>query len=59
MLKSITKNPKITTIDLALAANITERTVHRVVEYLKENSLIKRIGSDRGGHWEVIEKDKK
>jgi predicted HTH transcriptional regulator len=39
-------------------ANISERTVHRVVEYLKENGLIKRIGSDRGGHWEMIDESK-
>ena len=41
VLDSIIKNPKVTTVDLALMANIAERTVHRAVEYLKENGLVK------------------
>ena len=40
VLESIIKNPKVTTVDLALMANITERTVHRAVEYLKESGLV-------------------
>lgn len=25
--------------------------------YLKEKGLLKRIGSDKGGHWEIVELD--
>ena len=48
VLESIIKNPKVTTVDLALMANITERTVHRAVEYLKENCLVKLMALKEG-----------
>jgi hypothetical protein len=25
---------------------------------MQENGIIKRVGPDKGGHWEIIEKDK-
>jgi predicted HTH transcriptional regulator len=34
--------------------NISRATVTRQLKKLKELSLKKSIGSDKGGHWEVI-----
>ena len=35
--------------------NITRMTLHRELEKLKEKGILKRIGPDKGGHWEIRE----
>jgi len=42
------------TIDqLARMLNTNRRTIIRDIEKLKENGKIKRIGSAKGGYWQV------
>jgi ATP-dependent DNA helicase RecG len=54
LLNELRINPKITKIELCQKMNISRATVTRQLKKLKELSLKKRIGSDKGGHWEVI-----
>jgi len=51
----IRKNPSITTDELAIFFAVTTKTIKRDINLLKEEGLIKRVGSDKTGHWEVIE----
>lgn len=35
-----------------------EATIARNIKLLKEKGILERIGSDKTGHWEIIDKDK-
>ena len=48
------RNPKITIAGLAQAVGITDRAIKKQIEKLKAQGLIRRIGPDKGGHWEVV-----
>jgi len=50
----IKKKPNITTDKLAKEIGVTRRTIARYISKLKTQNKIKRIGSDKGGHWEVV-----
>ena len=51
-------NPKITRKELSLKLHIGTTSVYRILNNLKEKNKIKRVGPDKGGHWEIIEEDK-
>jgi predicted HTH transcriptional regulator len=50
----ITKDPKITITAISKETNIPLRTVERVISELKNDGVIVRIGSRKGGYWEVL-----
>ena len=38
---------------------VNEKTIKRDITKLKEKGILKRIGPDKGGHWEIVDnKDK-
>ena len=47
-------NPSITIVELTKALNISQRAVEKQLQKLRENGRIKRVGPDKGGHWEVL-----
>ena len=47
-------NPSATRQQLATATGLTVRGVEWNLKELKESGRIRRIGPDKGGHWEVI-----
>lgn len=51
---AILENPEITIPELAGRLQRTERTIERLISRLKADEVIKRIGPDKGGHWEVL-----
>ena len=50
----IKKNINISANDIANILNKNSRTIQRAIATLKETNRIKRIGPDKGGHWEII-----
>jgi len=58
ILKLINENRSITIAVISEKIGITTRSVERNIKKLKELSLLKRIGSDKGGYWQVIDNDK-
>jgi len=46
-------NPKISAKDLSSFVGISSRKIEENIKKLKEQSIIKRIGGAKGGHWEV------
>ena len=48
----------ITITDIAKRLRISTTAVEKNLAKLKEKDLLRRIGPDKGGHWEVIEKSK-
>lgn len=56
ILSMISKSSTITTEQMAARLGITPRAVEKHLSNLKAKGLLRRIGPDKGGHWEVVEK---
>jgi len=48
-------NPKATAKKMASALGVTDKTIKRHLKALREQGRIRRVGSDKTGHWEIIE----
>lgn len=49
------KNPRLTKQDLMESLQKASGTIKEHIRILKKEGRIKRVGPDKGGHWEVIE----
>lgn len=50
----LTRNqPDITYEEMATALGVSPTTIFRNIAFLKEHNIIRRIGEDKNGHWEV------
>ncbi len=56
ILSMISKSSTITTEQMAARLGITPRAVEKHLSNLKAKGLLRRVGPDKGGHWEVVEK---
>ena len=54
ILDMIVSNPHITIREMADVLNITDRAIKKNIENLKKNGVLKRVGPDKGGSWEVV-----
>ena len=50
----ISENPNITTQEIANLLGINRSVVARHIKTLQEKGIIRRIGPDKGGHWEIL-----
>ena len=48
-------DPEITISDIAEKLRISTRAIEMQISKLKEKHTIKRVGPDKGGHWEIID----
>lgn len=48
------ENPYITTKQIAENIGLTTRGVEENIKKLKKSNRIRRVGGDKGGHWEVV-----
>ncbi len=53
ILDEIAINPSVTVPELAATAGLSLRSCERLVAALKSSGILKRIGSARGGHWQI------
>ena len=56
ILNIISTNKQISAIQIAEILSLSERTVQRDIENLKNSEKIKRRGSAKGGYWDVLAK---
>lgn len=54
IIRLMRENPQITNKELATACGITEDGVYWNTKKLRKNNIIRRVGGDFGGHWEII-----
>ena len=45
---------RITTQEMADSIGIIRRTIAKHIRSLQDKGIIKRIGPDKGGYWEVV-----
>ncbi|MBN1698885.1 MAG: HTH domain-containing protein [Spirochaetales bacterium] len=48
------ETPSLTIEELSSRIGVTTRSIERNVKKLQEKGLLKRIGPDKGGYWEVL-----
>ena len=53
ILRIVRENPQITMAGLAEKVGISAKAVEKQIARLKKDSLLVRVGPDKGGHWEV------
>lgn len=56
-LAALQRSPGLTIAQLAKQLNVSTRTIERHLKSLQKQGLLKRIGTARGGHWEVQTSD--
>ena len=52
---AISGNQFIKTYEMAEKTNLSQSTIEKIVAKLKKAGLLKRIGPDKGGHWEIVD----
>ena len=57
IIAAIKRNPNVTASEIAMELGISSRAIEKRIRILREKGVIRRIGGDRGGYWEVIVKD--
>ncbi|MDA3800422.1 MAG: winged helix-turn-helix transcriptional regulator [Kiritimatiellae bacterium] len=57
ILELIRNNSDITTMIMASQLGISKRAVIKHTNKLQENGKLRRVGSKKGGHWEVIDEE--
>ena len=55
ILKAINDNPLVTVKELVNIVGLTRRGIEKQIATLKMNGIIRRVGPDKGGHWEIIQ----
>ncbi|TAL31639.1 MAG: Fic family protein [Spirochaetes bacterium] len=56
ILELLRQEPRLTARELATLLNKTTRTIERRLKMLREQGRVQRVGSDKAGHWEIIER---
>ena len=56
IVNTILANPHTTVEDLMKLLDMSNTGVRNIMRQLKADGIIKRVGSDKSGHWEVVDK---
>ena len=54
ILNAIRENVSITTKELSVVTGLSVKGVEWQIAKLKSDGKLKRVGPDKGGHWEII-----
>ena len=54
ILTAIRENPYVGTQDIADRIGVERSTVARAIAKMKASGQLRRVGPDKGGHWEVV-----
>ena len=57
ILEFIAADSQISAPKIAMALGISTRAVEKQLRMLRETGVIRRVGPDKGGHWEVIDSE--
>ena len=50
----IASNPSVTTQELADSLGVSRRSIAKAVAKLQKNGIIRRVGPDKGGYWQIV-----
>lgn len=55
ILEAVAENPHITIAQLSDRCGIGPRAVQKNINVLRDQGLLRRVGPDKGGHWDVLQ----
>ena len=55
ILKLIESNPQITVKELTTLIGLSRSGVEKNIKKLQSQNILRRVGPDKGGHWEIVE----
>ena len=55
ILNAIRQNSKVSAAEIAMKVGLSSRAVEKRIKTMRENGIIRRVGPDRGGYWEIID----
>ena len=50
----IRNNPTVTQSELSYMLQISTKAIEKHIKNLRDDGIIRRVGPDKGGHWEVV-----
>ena len=53
IIEAMQQDPKVSAVKIAILLGISSRSVEKRIKVMRENGMIRRIGPDKGGYWEV------
>lgn len=56
-LDAMQQDPKVSAAIIAILIGISSRSVEKRIRTMRDNGAIRRIGPDKGGFWEILEKE--
>ena len=54
ILDAIRNNSKVSAAEIAMKFGVSARAVEKRIRFLRESGVIRRVGPDKGGSWEII-----
>ena len=54
IIDAIRKDAKVTAAEIAMRLGVSSRAVQKRIRVMRENGVIRRVGPDKGGSWEII-----
>ena len=54
IIELIQENPNVTTSEMAEKIGVSRRAIAKITGALQAEGVIRRVGPDKGGHWEII-----
>ncbi|MBR5434681.1 MAG: putative DNA binding domain-containing protein [Bacteroidales bacterium] len=54
VIENVLENSVETSASLAKHFGVNERTIRRDLQFLQAKGIIRRVGPDKGGHWEIV-----
>ena len=56
IIRMMVQNPSVTTFDLVSGIGISQTAIENNITWLRAHGYVGRVGPDKGGHWEVVER---
>lgn len=53
ILEAISEDSSVTAVELSQYLGITLRAVEKQLAKTEQNEVLRRVGPDKGGHWEI------
>mgnify|MGYP000367400088 FL=1 len=47
-------NPSVTTIELINILGLKKTSIQKYIRILQENGVVKRVGANKNGYWDVL-----
>ena len=54
IIDAIRKDAKVTAAEIAMRLGVSSRAVEKRIRFLRESGVIRRVGPNKGGSWEII-----